>query len=83
MASEHMWGCGWGRISRRLATRLDRIARRVGGKGCGFTCCEPTPGRPQFWFFGPNRGEPFDSRLATEVQAAAETDGITFPLRTA
>jgi len=83
MASEYMWGCGWGRVSATKEKRLDRIARKIGGRECGFVCCEPTPGRPQFWFFGPNRGEPFDRQLAIAVQSAAETAGITFPLEIA
>ena len=53
------------KISKKEATRRNKIAREVGGRGCGYAS---TP--EGSWFYGPNQGEPFDSRLAAEIMQA-------------
>lgn len=72
--SEHMFGITYNKPSQRTAKQWDRICREAGGYG--YTECNrkegASPGinngRYQGWFVGPNRGEPFDSRLANDVK---------------
>ena len=55
-----------------LRTAADKIANKHGAEHVNFT--EPT-GRKRGWFAGPNRGEPFDSRLASAVMADIDRAG--------
>lgn len=68
MSAEHFFGVSRERLSPREARRQDKIARQFGAHlvevmylpGVGY----------QRWFAGPNRGEPFNSRLARRVADA-------------
>lgn len=55
-----------------------KIAKKHGATHVNFT--EPT-GRKRGWFSGPNRGEPFDSRLASAVMADIDKAGGVEALR--
>jgi hypothetical protein len=71
--SEYMWGGSAEyapKIPDRKVTRRDRIARKIGGPACGFVQIHDPTGRWKSWFYGPNRGEPFDRQLAAEIDAA-------------
>ena len=74
--SEYFFGLGPGHLGRREA----RIAQKHGatlvnytdpqcvcGGGCVMGEC---PGSRRHWFAGPNRGEPWDRRLAARVALA-------------
>ena len=65
---EFIWGVTT--IKPRDPELLDRIAKRVGGPACGFAWAE-LPDGARGWFYGPNRGEPFDSDLARRVSDEA------------
>ncbi len=61
-----------------LKAVADKIAKKHGAEHVNFT--EPT-GRERGWFAGPNRGEPFDSRLASIVMADIDKAGGIEALR--
>ena len=61
-----------------LKAVADKIAKKHGVEHVNFT--EPT-GRERGWFAGPNRGEPFDSRLASVVMADIDKAGGIEALR--
>ena len=61
-----------------LKAVADKIAKKHGAEHVNFT--EPT-GRERGWFAGPNRGEPFDSRLASVVMADIDKAGGVEALR--
>jgi len=63
--SEHFFAVG-SPVNSKVAKARDRIAREVGGPGCGFTSVD-LPGTRSSWGFCPNRGEPFDSELADKI----------------
>ena len=68
--SEYMWGATKQKLSRRACDRRDRLARKIGGRGYGFVFTV-LPGEGwNGWFFGPNRGEPFDRAIGREISAA-------------
>lgn len=77
--SEYLFLTGSGHLPKRAA----RIARKYGatlvnytdpqctcGRGCAPSECKASR---RHWFAGPNRGEPFDSRLSSAV--ASEMKG--------
>lgn len=61
-----------------LRAAADKIAKKHGAEHINFT--EPT-GHERGWFSGPNRGEPFDSRLASAVMADIDKAGGVEALR--
>lgn len=61
-----------------LRAAADKIAKKHGAEHVNFT--EPT-GRERGWFAGPNRGEPFDSLLASVVMADIDKAGGVEALR--
>jgi len=73
--SEYMFGCGNGQVSKRETARVDRIAKKHGAifvTYCGPECyCGRNCGgcNHRYWFAGPNRGEPFDSNMASAVES--------------
>jgi hypothetical protein len=73
--SEYMFECGQGKVSKREAMRIDKIAKKHGAAfvtNCGPECfCGRNCGgcNHRYWFFGPNRGEPFDSQMARDIMA--------------
>jgi hypothetical protein len=72
--SEYMFGTTRQKISTRDSRRMDKIARKNGAHGFT-TIVEPT-GQHLGWFAGPNRGEPFDSRLGGQVMAEIKEAGL-------
>ena len=71
--SVYMWGVSAEfapKIPDKEATRRDRIARKIGGPSCGFVQIHEPTGRYNSWFYGPNRGEPFDRQLAWDINEA-------------
>ncbi len=71
--SEYFFSSGSGKIPAQLASRIDKIARQHGARFVSVTL----PGEgPRFWFAGPNRGNPFDQRMANDVMADLATAGI-------
>ena len=66
--SEYFFGLHNG----HLKAIADKIAKKHGADHINFT--EPN-GRERGWFAGPNRGEPFDSRLAHAVLADIDLAG--------
>lgn len=80
--SEYLFGLGPGHMPKRA----DKIARKHGaglvnytdpGCSCGHGCERNCPAKRRHWFAGPNRGEPFDSRMANDVMSALEAAGVT------
>lgn len=55
-----------------LKAAADKIAAKHGAEHVNFT--EPN-GRERGWFSSPNRGEPFDSRLAAAVMSDIDRAG--------
>lgn len=72
--SEYFFGLHSG----HLKAAADRIAKKHGVEHVNFT--EPT-GNKRGWFVGPNRGEPFNSRLAAAVMADIDKAGGVAALR--
>lgn len=71
--TEHMFGVERRKLPQREVKRRDRICMELGGYG--YTQYDESHGtahggRWVGWFSGPNRGEPFDSRLSREVLEA-------------
>lgn len=64
--SEHYFAATTEPVSAQVSERRDRIAREVGGPGCGYTTISP-PGGQRSWGVCPNRGEPFDRATAREI----------------
>ncbi|MFH1568985.1 MAG: hypothetical protein ABIL09_13395 [Gemmatimonadota bacterium] len=62
-------------IGGKRGRERDRIAREVGGAGCGFVSVNQA-GTRSSWGFCPNRGEPFDSRTAREITEAWDAAGV-------
>ncbi len=60
--SEYMFGLHYGHYPKRA----DKIARKYGAVHVNYT--EPN-GQKRGWFAGPNRGTPFDQRMADAVFA--------------
>jgi hypothetical protein len=73
--SEYLFECGRGQISKRELARVRKIAKKHYVNFviyCGPEChCGRNCGgcNHQYWFVGPNRGQPFDSDLAKAVMA--------------
>lgn len=67
--SEHCFGLGSGHLPRAA----DRIAREHGAYLVNYT--EPR-GEKRHWFSCPNRGFPFDERVAEAVMSALRAAGI-------
>lgn len=63
-------------VSKRTSAKRDRIAREVGGRGCGYTTITEANGTPKSWGYAPNRGFPFDSQTAREIEAAWKAAGV-------
>ena len=63
-------------VPKKVAQTRDRIARRVGGPGCGYTTRSGPGGGARGWGYGPNLGHPFDQALATEIRAAWAAGGV-------
>lgn len=74
--SEHLFGCGYGRINKTLEKRVDAIAKKF---GASFTWIVEPSGEHRYWFAGPNRGEPFDGDMARDVAEALRVAGIKMP----
>ena len=85
-SNQHFFGLGHGRISDARAKSISDIASRHGadfiryaepscvcGYGCRPFCCAKAE---RFWFAAPNRGEPFDSATAHDVEVALKTVGL-------
>lgn len=81
--SNHFFAVHDGQFGKKLAggqkaaRKRDRIARKVGGKGCGYTYYY-AEGERRWYGHGycPNLGEPFDSRTAREIEAAWAAAGV-------
>ena len=68
--SEYFFGLGNGKVLQHERDRIERAIVRADLDGVGLVCInDPGPGW-RYWFTGPNRGEPFDRRLAADVLAA-------------
>lgn len=79
--SEFNFGLQRGKLTKITVTKRDRIARKVGGPRCGYVYTN-VPGLGwQGWGYAPNRGAPFDDRLAAEVHAAWDAAGVGIPHR--
>lgn len=54
---------------RKTAKMRDKIAKRIGGKGCGYVYWYDSS-RHEYCAFGycPNRGAPFDAQTAKAIQ---------------
>ena len=66
-------------VTKAVATKRDRIARKVGGRGCGCGCgyiSVRLPEGPRAWGYCPNLGEPFDRATAREIVAAWNAAGV-------
>lgn len=74
--SEHYFAATTEPVSAQVSERRDRIAREVGGPGCGYTTISPPEGGQRSWGVCPNRGEPFDRATAREIMAAWAEAGV-------
>ena len=79
MSTEYMWGAHRGKIGRVNARKMDAIARRVGGPACGFVSTTIPGDGPMAWFYGPNRGAPWDRELAHDVATDVAAAGLIYP----
>ena len=70
--SEYFFGTGSGKVAKSKAARLDALASK---HGCFFVAVK-LPEGARYWFGGPNRGEPFDRKMARAVLADAERAGL-------
>ena len=61
---EYLFGVGNGDVSDREKSRVNRIAQK---HGAAFVRYRGPEGHGRYWFSGPNRGEPFDSKMAQAV----------------
>lgn len=68
--SEYSFGLHKGHLSEEA----DKIARKIHPQAGHVNYKEPN-GEKRGWFFGPNRGHPFDDQLAREVLAAVAAAG--------
>lgn len=73
--SEYHFAASQKPVSKRVAAKRNKIAREVGGKGCGFVSVD-TIGLRGSWGFAPNRGLPFDRETAEEIKAAWDKAGV-------
>lgn len=71
--SEYMFGTGSGQLTDDASARIDEIALR-------YDCTIVNPNLPgegyRYWFAGPNRGNPFDQKMAENVWGALEAAGL-------
>lgn len=59
------------------AKRRDRIAREVGGNGCGYTYyLDAAKQRYMGWGYCPNKGHPFDAATARAIEDAWKVAGV-------
>lgn len=58
-------------VTKAEATRRDKRASNIGGRHCGYIYAHMPDGW-RGWYYAPQRGEPFDSRLAREIMDARE-----------
>lgn len=64
---EYMFGIMRTKLNQRTINRLDKICKEEGGHGLNGG---NIPGTGiQYWFCGPNYGDPFDRQLAARVKA--------------
>lgn len=70
--SEHLFGVGWGKVSDETRAKVEAALP----DGVSFT--NPTlPGQgPRYWFAAPNRGDPFNGRMARDVAEQLELVGL-------
>jgi hypothetical protein len=66
------FGCGNGQIAARKASQINKIAKE---HGATFIATKLPEGH-RYWFTAENRGEPFDSSLATSVKARVQNAGL-------
>ena len=62
-------------VAKSTANKRDRIARRIGGSGCGYISTRQPEG-PRSWGYVPNLGAPFDRAIAREIEAAWKAEGV-------
>jgi hypothetical protein len=63
-------------VPKRTAVKRHRIAREVGGPHCGYTTYSGPDNWPRAWAYGPNRGFPFDDKMAAAVLNAWTAAGV-------
>ena len=72
--SEYMFGIHKGELTRDVHDTVDKICKDCGGDGVNGG---NIPGLGwQYWFVGPNRGNPFDAQLRDYVLSAVNDAGI-------
>ena len=73
MSGPFMFAASSVSLSARAAKRRDQIARKIGGKGCGYV---PPAGNNQGYGYAPNAGAPFDREMAKAIEAAWKAAGV-------
>lgn len=68
--STFMWGITTRKLTEAETERRDRVARDLGGKGCGFVYDGERPEGPCGWFYKPNEGAPWDVSTARQIMHA-------------
>ena len=71
--SEYFFGLGSGKVRRKTAKKINKIA----GKHDACIVCYDDPARgPRYWMACPNRGSPFDKATEEAVLADLEKAGL-------
>ena len=66
------FGLGSGKVSKQEEKRINRILNN-GNYGVDFFAISAIGIGTRYWFSGPNRGHPFDQKLANKVLSAIGT----------
>lgn len=75
MAAEFFFAVTSQPVPAKVARKRHRIAREVGGKGCGYVSARMPDGH-RAWGYGPNRGHPFDAATAAQIRDAWAAAGV-------
>jgi hypothetical protein len=79
--SVFLFGSGSGEVSDELLEEVETVLVEAGEEECSLVRYNDPASGPRYWFSGPNRGAPFDERMARRVFAALEAAGIQLPQR--
>jgi hypothetical protein len=76
--SDYFFGLGSGHLSAKAAKAAAAAGATLvnhtdPGCRCGYGCRSDCPANQRHWFAGPNRGQPFDGRLAAHVMEAVRS----------
>ncbi len=74
---EYLFAVTTKKMTKTQATKRDKIAREVGGNGCGYVhFYDGARHEYRGWGYAPNRGQPFDTYTSSAIYAAWAKAGV-------